>query len=804
VQEQGNGSSEVVQGSAAGSPVAAPVRIPVAGVLNAALTLEDAAPKLLERIAEFLGWEIGALWSVEADQQTLRLVDFWHSPGIEAGAFEELSRRINFVPGVGLPGRIWAEGEPCWIPDVVADSNFQRAVAAAQVGLRGAVGAPILGSNGVLGVLEFFTRQVVQPDRALTEGLAAAGVAVGRFVERVQSEKGLRTSAALQSSILDSALECIVAMDHEGRIAEFNPAAERTFGYSRRDAIGQEVAELLIPEHLRERHRRGLARLLAGGSGPIMDRWVELNALRSDGSEFPAEIAISRIGDEDPPSFVACIRDVSEPKRGQEALQFLVRASDALDESLDLETTLETIARLTVPDLADGCMVDLLMENGTIERVASAAGDQTFEPVLDELRRHRIDPEGPHPIAEAMRSGQTQIVPDVSDSFRRDIAANDDYFEALRRWPARSVVVVPMRIRGKVLGTLALAAFSSERSYGAHEVSVAEELARRAANAVENARLFDERTRLARTLRESLLPPRLPEMPGAEVAARFQPAATSTEIGGDFYDAFAAGDGLWAITIGDVSGRGVEAAATTALARHTVRAAAIQGQSPASILQVLNEALLSQPRDLQLCTAVVGLLAFGAAGARLSLASGGHPQPILLHADGSVEPIGGSGTILGVVEEPQLAEVEVNLAIGDTVVFYTDGVTTTPEDEQGSLADLIGIVESCVDMAATSTAASIDRELLEGNRGNLRDDAAVLVLRILEPAEPVYDPAGGTTAEREGWIKARRLAWSRLGGRGDESGPPPSSRAGQSGPRSEDESQRGARHGRRRSEAERS
>ena len=379
------------------------MNIPIAGVLGEATSLEEGAPKLLECIGESLGWELGALWSVDADEQVLRCVGFWHVPGIDAKPFEELSRRINFAPGVGLPGRVWAEGQAAWIPDVGSDSNFQRAVAADQIGLHGAVGVPVTGADAVLGVLEFFTQRVAPHNPAILEGLVAAGASVGRFLEREQSETGLRTSAALQSSIVESALECIVAMDHEGRITEFNPAAERTFGYSRREAIGGEVAELLIPEHLRERHRRGLARLLAGGTGPILGRWVELNALRSDGSEFPAEIAISRIGDDESPGFVACIRDVSEPKRGQEALQFLVRASDALDESLDLTTTLETIARLVVPDLADGCMVDLLMDNGTIERVASAASDQTYEPILHDLRQHRIDPDGPHPIARAMR-----------------------------------------------------------------------------------------------------------------------------------------------------------------------------------------------------------------------------------------------------------------------------------------------------------------------------------------------------------------------------------------------------------------
>jgi serine phosphatase RsbU (regulator of sigma subunit) len=127
-----------------------------------------------------------------------------------------------------------------------------------------------------------------------------------------------------------------------------------------------------------------------------------------------------------------------------------------------------------------------------------------------------------------------------------------------------------MTFRGEVLGTLALASFSEERSWGSHELSVAGELARRAANTVEHARLFEERTRLARTLRESLLPPRLPELTGAEVAARFQPASGGNEVGGDFYDVIGVDRFDWAITIGDVSGRGVEAAATTALARHTI------------------------------------------------------------------------------------------------------------------------------------------------------------------------------------------------------------------------------------------
>ena len=152
------------------------------------------------------------------------------------------------------------------------------------------------------------------------------------------------------------------------------------------------MAELVIPPQLRERHRRGLARYLAGGEGAVLDRWLELSGMRADGSEFPAELAITRIRGEDPPKFMGYIRDISERKRGQEALEFLVRASDALDESLDLESTLQALARLTVPFLADGCMVDLRGDDGSIR----ASGELGSRPHLRaRARRASASPDRP-------------------------------------------------------------------------------------------------------------------------------------------------------------------------------------------------------------------------------------------------------------------------------------------------------------------------------------------------------------------------------------------------------------------------
>jgi serine phosphatase RsbU (regulator of sigma subunit) len=363
--------------------------------------------------------------------------------------------------------------------------------------------------------------------------------------------------------------------------------------------------------------------------------------------------------------------------------------------------------------------------------MAGAAADASLEPVLEELRRHPIDPEGPHPIAVAIRSGEMQIVPDISEQFRKEIAQSGAHYDALARWPAQSAVVAPLKARGKILGAAELASFSVERTYGAGEMSIISELMRRAANAVDNARLFEERSSLARTLQQSFLPPRLPEVPGAEFAARFQPAAGVAEVGGDFYEVFPAEDDAWTIIVGDVAGRGVEAATGTAIARHTARAAAIHGSSLVRILSMINQALYLQLHDSRFCTAVVGLLKIDGAGARLRVASAGHPLPLLLRPDGSVEPIGGKGALLGVLRDPDFAEEEVELRPGETVIFYTNGVSEIRAPHE--LEDLTTLVGTCVDLDATATAECIDQAIREMRpAGDLQDDALILVLRIVE------------------------------------------------------------------------
>jgi PAS domain S-box-containing protein len=701
-------------------------------VLAQALTLEEAAPRILASIGSTLGWEIGALWEVDPGKGLLRCVDVWLAHPDRVKGFEEATRNISFAPGLGLPGRVWASGEPLWINDVTHDANFPRAHAAAEAGMHGGIAFPIRGTSSVLGVMEFFAPEMHEPDPPLFEMMAVAGAQVGQFMERKLAEEEIRHSEALKSAILESSIDCLIAIDHEGSILEFNPAAERTFGYSRDEVIGREMAELIIPPYLRDRHRRGLVRVLAGGEAPILGKRIELNAMRADGSEFPAELTVVRIAGEDPPLYTGYVRDITERRRNEDALRFLVEASAALDASLELDTILQALAEITVPYLADGSMVDMLEEGRWIRRVAVAAADPSYMPILEKMQQHRISLDGPHPIARVMRNGRTEIVHDIDDSFRREISEGEnDYYEALQRWPARSIVIAPIKARGRLHGTISLASFRPERAYGLEQISVIEELASRAANTVDNARLFRERSRIARSLEQSLLPPHLPVVPGVEIAARFRPAGGGGEVGGDFYDVFYAGEPGWAIVMGDVSGRGVEAAAITVLARHTIRAAAVQEAKPARMLSIVNEALRLQLEGLRFCSATLALLRVHGAGATLTLASGGHPLPLLLHENGKVETIGRPGTVLGVVSGPDLSDEEVQLALGDTVVFYTDGVVDARADgNQFRPEDLPGVVASCSEMDALTTAERIDRAVLDAQRDGPRDDAAILVVKV--------------------------------------------------------------------------
>jgi PAS domain S-box-containing protein len=339
----------------------------------------DAYAAILQAIGTSLGWELGAVWEVGLDDGRLRCVRTWHV-GETFGAleFQALSERLVLEPGEGLPGRVVANGKPAWVMDSNVDANFPRAEAARRAGLHAAFGFPLRSPRGVVGVMEFFTREMREPDELLLATTAMLGSQVGQFVTRRQAEEDVRANEERLRAMLEAALDAVVTMDASGRVVGWNQAAAAVFGYHASEAVGREMAELIVPESLRQRHRQGLARFLEGGRPAILDRRLELTAMRRDGTEFPVELTITKIALPGPPTFTGYLRDITDRVRAEEALQ---SSRQRLIEVADEER--KRIQR-NLHDGAQQRLTGVLLTLGRV-REAPAQRVEMLDQAIDEL-----------------------------------------------------------------------------------------------------------------------------------------------------------------------------------------------------------------------------------------------------------------------------------------------------------------------------------------------------------------------------------------------------------------------------------
>ncbi len=284
----------------------------VARLLAGATDERSLQQPLLAAVGSTLGWDHAAVWQPGRDG-ILTCRGSWTPPGrFDLGPFEAKTRELRLAPGEGLPGRVWQSGEPAWIADAIRDPNFPRAEVAAVAGLRAALCFPVAGAGDPIAVVEVMTSTAQDPDPELLETLESLGRQVGRFVEHRAAERAVRESEARLRATLDAALDAVITMDHEGRVVAFNAAAEGIFGYPADSVTGREMAELIVPPSLRERHRRGLARYLETGESTLLGRRIEITGMRADGSEFPVELTITRIPLPGRPLFTGHLRDITE------------------------------------------------------------------------------------------------------------------------------------------------------------------------------------------------------------------------------------------------------------------------------------------------------------------------------------------------------------------------------------------------------------------------------------------------------------------------------------------------------------
>jgi len=420
-----------------------------------------------------------------------------------------------------------------------------------------------------------------------------------------------------------------------------------------------------------------------------------------------------------------------EAERGRARIWLLAEAGRRMAESMDWESTLEAIVRCGVPAVADWTSL-AIVENGGLRVVAVAHTDPGRERLAWELvERHPPDVSAATGAARVIRSGEVELVEDLAPEVVRAAAHDAEHLRLLENLNVEHYVIAPLITPGGVIGTLTFVLGDSGRRFAAEDLELITSLAARSALHVQNARLYAERSHIAQVLQASLRPGALPTIPGVEVAARFMAAGDNIEVGGDFYDVFRSGDGVWTAIVGDVVGKGPEAAAVTALARHTLRTAALLNDDPRVNLALLNQALAAEAGEKRLCTVFYIRFCPGEDGLTCRFANGGHPAPLRLGVDGQVTPLdSGRGPLLGAFDDASYEEATIHLAPGELILMYTDGVTEVRRgDVEFGERDLADALAGCVGRPAEEVVASIQRRALELQGGQPRDDIALLAIR---------------------------------------------------------------------------
>ncbi len=607
-------------------------------------------------------------------------------------------------------------------------------------GYHSALVAPLLARQRTLGALSVLRLGDGNPyEEGDLEVVSELARRAALAIDNARLFSEVRHVEQRLAAILANLAEAITLTDEQHRIVFANQAAADLLGAPNPEelmrATPQEIMErfLILDEQGRELGIEHMPRTrLFAGEVPVP--LLVRNIVRATGEERWLIARPSPVNDPETEKLLYSVNvyeDVTEVKRAQIAESFMAEASRVLASSMDYTATLRQVARLAVPQLADWCAVDVIGEDGELERVATHHADPERLALAERLARHRSPSEDALGVPEVIRSGRARLYTDITPKALAAYASDAEHLAMLQEIGATSVLIVPLAAPTRTIGAITLVAAESLRRLFQSDMALAERLGRRAGTAVESARLYTARKRIADVLQSALLPESLPEITGVQARALYRAAGELNRVGGDFYDICECGQGRWMLAIGDVCGKGPRAAGVTALARHTLRAAAMLGQSPERMLATLHEALTRQQTGADMCTVCLVMIEPREGAARLIVALAGHPLPVLIDAAGHARQIGRAGTLLGVVDQLRIHEVECELAPGETLLLYTDGVSEAgaPEHQIGD-AGLLALCAEAPALSLESFLASIALAASERAPGGLRDDIALLGVRL--------------------------------------------------------------------------
>lgn len=417
--------------------------------------------------------------------------------------------------------------------------------------------------------------------------------------------------------------------------------------------------------------------------------------------------------------------------------EFMGRLGDVINQAGSLRAVARDVAHLAIGILADWCILTVITDDGTPIVAAAHSDPALVESAggLAEVNQFDASAEAGPPAV--IRTGRTEFYPVIDESLHETIA-DRDLRQAARDLDLRSSITVALRGSSTIVGAMQLVNAGSSARFGPDDVALAEDLAARIGVAIEGRLSLARHREAAMTLQRSLLPAELPHIVGAGVATRYWPASDVVDVGGDFFDVIELSPAGWGILIGDVSGKGVAAAAMTGIARYTARAAGRHGYGPTEVLRWIHDAFLTQSETTEsFCSALYGVLETVGDHHRFRFAVGGHPLPIVRRAGGPAQHVGSRGTVLGLIDPVSVSMSEIALHNGDWLVLYTDGVTDVPVDDAITEDELLHIVEDVCVTTPENALESLDRVLVDryGDLSN-RDDTAVLIIKCTLDAPP--------------------------------------------------------------------
>ena len=587
-----------------------------------------------------------------------------------------------------------------------------------------------LAHMAVVGVSYAVVLSVQDPDSEVVRWLLTvgtplvAGLLISRLLGLLSDRAQLLEHSEVRTRmVLDTAPDAFVTLDRDGVILGWNAAAERLFGWSAAEAIGKTMRALILPPEFGERHDERRRALIASES-PLATQHFEVEFQRRDGGRFPGEATVSKVDIQGEVFVSGFITDVTERVRREAEREALMREQAAREEAERVAELVAGMQALVDAALAHRTLDGILRELVTQVRGVLDADAATIY-IADESEQLSVGASAPADV-----TGGGEFANTVAEAREAMLAQGD----------AGALVGVPLLAEDEVTAVL-VAQATPPREFGGEDLTLLRLAAERVGLAIAHARVYEREHRIAETLQRSLLPDRLPSLPGLDVAARYLPAASEAEVGGDWYDVMPIAGGAVGLVMGDVAGKGLAGASMVGRLRSALRAYALESHDGARVVERLNRLLWTEAEESQMATMLYVIVDPAASAVRW--VNAGHPPPLMI-TGGEPRFLEGAGSVpLGVLPFPTYEEVSAPMEPGSTLLLYTDGLVERPgENIDDGMAELAARVREapedpdglCDHLLATLVPA-----------GGATDDVALLTLRNLPvpdhfvvdfPAEP--------------------------------------------------------------------